>query len=218
MVSPAPISSTTESAGFANDSCARRTATEATDTGLAPTARIGTRALGGDEGVLEQAVEPVAQGACRARCRPSVLDLAEDLRFAEHQRIQPGRDAEQMAYGPVVLVAIQISTQVAHTIGMRGEPFAERKSSVVGDRIQFGAVAGRQQSYLAHLRQRAQGSERGGQGFVGKGHPFAQGDRRGLVVDAEGDEVGQRAVITCSGFRKFRMRRHGRGHRFRRLR
>ena len=62
-------------------------------------AGVGARALGGDEGLLEQAVELPAQRARAARRAPGLLHLAEDLRFAEHQRIQPGGDAEQVAHG-----------------------------------------------------------------------------------------------------------------------
>ena len=43
MVSPAPISSTVDSSRRANEFCARRTAVEATETGLAPT-RVSVRA------------------------------------------------------------------------------------------------------------------------------------------------------------------------------
>ena len=68
---------------------------------------------------------------------------------------------------------------------MRRQPVGQRLAVVVGHGIQLGAVAGRQQRRLAHLRARRAAPPVPRAARPGKRHPFAQGDRRGLVVDAE---------------------------------
>ena len=151
-------------------------------------ARVGARALGGGEGVLEQPVQVRAQRAGGARRRPGFLHLAEDLRFAEHQRVQPGRHAEQMANCVRVLVSVQIGVQVAG-VGMGGEPVGQRVALVVGQRVQLGAVAGGEQRDFADRRHRAQLSERARHRIGAERNAFAQADRCGLVVDAENDEA-----------------------------
>src|SRR5690606_25517627 len=57
---------------------------------------------------------------------------------------------------------------------------------VVGAGVEFGAVARRQQGHLAHPRQGAQVGQRGRDVALGERDLLAQGDRGGLVVDAEG--------------------------------
>jgi hypothetical protein len=106
----------------------QRTAAEATETGVRADARVGARALGGGEGMLEQPVEVLAERARAAGDGPGFLHLAEDLRFAEHQRIQAGRDAEQVADRVRVVVAVQVGVQVAG-VGMAGEPSASASPS-----------------------------------------------------------------------------------------
>src|SRR5690606_37909060 len=95
-------------------------------------AGFGARALGGDEGALEQAVELRAQRAGAARGGPGMLDLAEDLRLAQYQRVQAGRDPEQVPHRVAVAVAIEVGVQGLPRTGpvtrarMRGQPVGER--------------------------------------------------------------------------------------------
>src|SRR5690606_39024130 len=153
---------------------------------------VGARTLGRGEGLLEQAVELAAQGAGAARRGPGLLHLAEDLRFAQHQRVEAGGDPEQVADRLGVLVPVEIGAQVAAQAGVvgrvGGQPGSQRAAVVLGGRVQLGAVAGRQQHHLMYPRQLAQRRQGRRQRVFGKGHPFAQFDRRGLVVEADGDE------------------------------
>src|SRR5690606_9185465 len=68
---------------------------------------------------------------------------------------------------------------------MRAQPVGEH-AVIVRGRVQLGAVAGRQQRHLAHARQRPQFRQGGRNRAVGERDALAQGDRCGLVVDAEG--------------------------------
>ena len=144
-------------------------------------AGVGTRALGGDEGMLEQAIEVATQGACAARGDPCLLDLAEDLRLAQDQRIKTSRDPEQVPRGVAIVVAIEVIVEIATVAWVRRQPVAERAAVVVGDGIQLGAVAGRQQRDFMHLRQRLQRGERGARASSANA-PVRAGDRRTVEV------------------------------------
>ncbi|MCW0417707.1 hypothetical protein NB689_003461 [Xanthomonas sacchari] len=101
-------------------------------------AGVGARALGHREGLLEQAVQAAAHRPMFACQRPGVLHLAEDLRLAQHHRVQPGGDPEQVPHRVRVLVLVQIAVQ---TGGMRVQPVGQ-VLRIAGDGVQLGAVAG----------------------------------------------------------------------------
>ena len=60
---------------------------------------IGADTLADGEGAMEQAVDHAAGAARLAGGLVGVLDLPEDLRFADDERIESGRDPEQVAGG-----------------------------------------------------------------------------------------------------------------------
>src|SRR3546814_7546535 len=64
-----------------------------------------------DEGALEHAVQLPAQRAGLARRGPGMLDLAEDLRLAQYQRVEPGGDPEQMPHRVAVPVVVEVGVQ-----------------------------------------------------------------------------------------------------------
>src|SRR3546814_11302633 len=53
----------------------------------------------------------LAQRAGLARRGPGMLDLAEDLRLAQHQRVEPGRDPEQVPHRVAVPVVVEVGVQ-----------------------------------------------------------------------------------------------------------
>jgi hypothetical protein len=63
----------------------------------------GAHLLGDRKGALEQLVQGGAQGAGQPGLAHRQLDLAQDLRLAEHHRIQPRGDAEGVTRGIAVL-------------------------------------------------------------------------------------------------------------------
>ena len=188
MVSPAPISSTSDSSSRANDSCASRTAVDATDDRVAR--RCGCRCGRAwrwrrPAGTARSSGPPSAAGV--ARVAPGLLHLAEDLRLAQHQRVQPGGDAEQVAHGVGVVVPVQVGMQVVAGVAAgrpasrparRGRRRRRRRTARCGCR----STAAPPRCTPA---ARAATPARAGSASVGERHPFAQADRRGLVVDAE---------------------------------
>ena len=191
MVSPAPISSTVDSSSRANESCASRTAVDATDTGLAPM-RVSVRArLATAKVCWNRRSSWLPSAPACARCRPGLLDLAEDLRLAQHQRIQPGGDPEQVAHGVAVAVPVQVGVQVAPAVGVGGQPVGQRAAVVVGHA--YSSVRLQVDSSTA---SGTPGSARSDASAPGRAsprerHAFAQVHRRGLVVEAE-DAQGHR--------------------------
>ena len=67
--------------------------------------RLGAHALAGAQGVLEQPVQQRTGRAARASRLVGVPHLAEDLRLARDERVEPGRDAEEMRDGLAVVPA-----------------------------------------------------------------------------------------------------------------
>ena len=146
-----------------------------------PDPGVGARALGHREGLLEQPVQAVAQGAVLARQRPGVLHLPQDLWLAQHHRIEPGGDPEQVAHRVGVVVPVQVGRQA---LGVAVHP-AGQGVAVARHRVDLCAVAGRQQRRFGDIGQRTQRGQGPAHGIAGKGHPFAQVHRRGLMVQAQ---------------------------------
>jgi hypothetical protein len=69
------------------------------------------------------------------------------------------------------------------------QPIADGAAFVLGNGIQLGPIAGRQQRDLAHRRQARARAPALTQDIVGKRHPFAQADRRGLMLMPRASKV-----------------------------
>ncbi len=85
--------------------------------GLAP------HALAGGERGVEQAVEERAGRVLIGRGRVGLLHLAEDLRLADDERIEPGGDPEQVAGGVGFAAGVDVRPQIVgrHGAGRRQE-------------------------------------------------------------------------------------------------
>ena len=114
--------------------------------------------LGDGKAALEQLVQIGAEatgGIGQAYC---VLHLPEDLRLAQHHRVQARRDAEGVAHGVVLRQHVQMRAQfidiqavvVGQEMGGRVEGIGRRAGGV-----QFGAVAGRQNRGFIDMRAAA---------------------------------------------------------------
>ena len=69
---------------------------------------VGARPLAGLEGVAEQEVERGPAAPSSRAALPRLLDLAEDLALAEHGRVEPGGDLEEVRDGGVVVVDVEV--------------------------------------------------------------------------------------------------------------
>jgi len=78
--------------------------------------RVGAHMLCGLERLLENAVEHRAGRAARLRVRIRLLHLAEDLGLAEHLRVEPGGDLQQMLHR---LAAVETQAIFSNSAGSK---------------------------------------------------------------------------------------------------
>ena len=106
--------------------------------------------LGDGEGVLKQFVQIHAQRARRFGKAHGVFHLPQNLRFAQHHRIQPAGDTKGVSHRVSGRQGIQIRLQPRRfEMVMLRQPVSDRLR-LVGYAIDFGAIAGRQNRRLMH--------------------------------------------------------------------
>ena len=86
---------------------------------------------------------------------PRRAHLAEDLALAEHRRVEPGGDLEQVGDGSVVVLAVEVRVQL---VGGEAAELAEEVADVgvgaveaLGDGVDLGAVARAEHDGLADV-------------------------------------------------------------------
>ena len=169
-------------------------------------AGIGTGALGHREGLLEQAIQRGLQRALAACHLPGFLHLAEDLRLAQHHRIQTGGDAEQVPHRIALLVAVEVGIELVRAqLAVARQPvLGQALGSGFHAAIDFGAVAGGQQRSLGHARLCQQVAQHPGQRGRRDREFLAQRDRRGLVIQSEGEQGHGTLGLDFQCWRAFR--------------
>jgi len=114
-----------------------------------------------------------------------LLQLAEDLRLAQHHRIEAGGDAERMARGVLGRQRVDVRLErIALELVVVGQP-AGRVLRVVRAAVDLGPVAGGQDRRLGHRAGLHQVAQCLGHRLAVEGDPFAHLDRGALVVDAD---------------------------------
>ena len=190
IVSPAPISSAVCSLRSVKICRARLTAAKATDTGLSPIAVSVRTCLA----VLKACWNRRCQQFAGAPGFPGGLErafhLAEDLRLAEHQRVQAAGDRQQVLDDLASCVRIQVRRDIFDRQAVEpGEPFAGQFLCIVFDiAVHLGAVAGRQDHPLADAGQIGQAAQRRDNDIGAERHPLADVYRRGGVVETDGEQ------------------------------
>ena len=196
-ISPAPSTSprrpceAAEAVGRHGDGGLRHRGDVASDAG------VGASSLARLERVAEQQVEGRAGGALVRAALPGHLHLTEDLALAEHGRVEPGGDAEEVGHRRGVVVDVEVVAEVlGGEEGDLGEEVADVLVGAVealGHRVDLGAVAGREHDRLRDVlagHEIVQGLRQRG---VTDGHPLEQVERRAPVVQPDDDD-GHAAV------------------------
>ena len=157
-------------------------------------ADLGGRAhvLRDREGPLEHLVQRGAERAGRVGLAHGLLHLAEDLRLAQHHRIEPTGYAKGMAgslpvFKDVCMVRELVAAHAAHLRQPvhRGHHHLGRRGAV-----ELGAVARGDEGGLGtHVQSLAQGVQRRAQLPERERKTTAQIDGRGRVVQAEGEDA-----------------------------
>ena len=112
-ISPAPMTSTLRPLRSPKILRASATAAKLTETAPDAESGFGADALAGGERRVEQPVEHRADRLRAGGERVRFLDLAENLRLADDQRIEAGGDAEQVAGGVEVGQVVQVRRELA---------------------------------------------------------------------------------------------------------
>ena len=155
--------------------------------GVAPDVGIGADAFRRIERHPRQKVQVRAQCAEIARQLAGGLDLAHDLRLAEHLGVEAGGHTNQVAGGILVPVTVSGALDFIGGYGpIVGEPLRQgRFVGRVDDAIDFGAVAGREDGRFRHARDRTGNGHQGAaQRVARKRNTVPQVQCGGAVVDA----------------------------------
>ena len=131
-----------------------------------------------------------------------LLDLPEDLRLADDDRIEPGGHPEQMASGLVVLAGEQVRhehiVRDLVVIGEKADDVLAGPFRIGARDVDLGPVAGRQHHRLRRREPRRQRFDGGADVAAGEVQPLAQVDRRGPVTDAYQEEMHVNAHAQCT--------------------
>ena len=145
--------------------------------------------LGHGKAALEQLVQGAAQGTGLFGGAHRVFELAQNLGLAQDHGVQPAGHAKRMAGGFIAFEQIGVGVKFggAHPAGLGQPAQGVVGGSLVGGAINFGAVAGRQNSRFGFLRDAlgqvtAQALQGGDQFVHGERKPTAQIQRCSGVV------------------------------------
>src|SRR6185437_16595732 len=141
--------------------------------------RLGANALARVERVLE---EPVQDGTCRAgaeRGFVSIANLAEDLPLAGHERVETGRDAEQVLDRLATLPARQDRLELQAGLSLERAP---RNLRVAALEVELGSVAGREHDRVELLRELDRVP-------ISQAKPFPQLERRMAMRHADREQT-----------------------------
>lgn len=136
---------------------------------------VGAHLLGGAEGGLEQPPQQRANGSGLTRHGVGGFHLPEDLRFAQHQRVQPRGDTHHVTNGRIVFVHIGTGAQVFEAqMVVLGQPAQhDIRRKVILFYIEFTAIAGGEDRSFAAVGEAAELLQGLNQLLRGKGHALA---------------------------------------------
>lgn len=152
--------------------------------------RLGTHPLTRAEGMAEGQLERRAKGALLLGHALGLAHLALHLHLAEHGRIQPGRNREQMLDRLLIPKDGQVGQKtVRGDIGQVDQQVAEvleRTVETLGFDVDLGAVAGGEDHSLGHVVARGQGRQQLRGVVCGHGKPLKH--LQGEVAVCDSDE------------------------------
>ena len=148
---PAPISRIRQPVEIAEHLLGERGGRRRDRRGALADRRLRAHLAAGVQRLAEDAVE---QRPGRARLVGGA-HLAEDLALARHERVEPGRDAEEMERGSLVAQAVERGLDLRLELGERRDRALLGLVGVLRDDVELGAVARREADGLAELARRA---------------------------------------------------------------
>ena len=149
---------------------------------------VGLRAhhLGHRKSALKKLVEQQSERTGRFGGAHRALELAQNLRLAQHHRVEPAGDAKGVFDRKFLWQLIQMRFEVVDLELVKiGQPL-HGLPWFGGITVDFGAVAGRDDGRLFDRVAFDQVAQSLHHVFGAKYHLLAQRQRRGMVVDTEG--------------------------------
>ena len=113
--------------------------------------------------------------------------LAENLPLAGHERVEAGRDAEEMQRGGAIVQPVERGLDLGLERSERGDSVTLGRLRVVGRDVELGAVARREAHRLAAALREPRGERL--RRLPLERDPLAQLDRRVVVRGADEDEA-----------------------------
>ena len=163
--------------------------------GVGADLRLGADALRGRKRRLKKLVERGTGAAGLVRYAIGILELAQDLRLAEHHGVESRGDGEGMRDGEPVLMDVQARGEIQVVAVMILEPLRELRGARIARPVHFRAIAGRENHHLGDTALLLQRAQRRGQAILVERHFLAQRKRRGLMVETENVECHERALL-----------------------
>jgi hypothetical protein len=131
--------------------CASLSAAAAIEMGLARPAPFAVRTCFATAKVCwKSRFSDDAQGAGALGGPHRLLDLPEDLRLADHHRVEAARDAEGMPHRRLVPVRVQVAFELQPVAAWRARSTMRAPALAVGAAVDLGAVAGGHQHRIGH--------------------------------------------------------------------
>ena len=156
-------------------------------------AGLGPHPLADGERRVEQPVEHRARRVGVGGERVRVLHLAENLRLAHDERVEAGRDAEQVArdvqIGDVVHVRRDLAGGDAVEVAHEAHQILARLRRLVARDVELGAVARRDDNRFARRAALGERAQRVGDAARLEVDAFAQLDRRRAMTDSNKEKV-----------------------------
>ena len=160
-------------------------------------ADVGLRAdlLGDRERVREQRVQRRPDGLARLRQREGVLHLTEDLRLADHHRIETGGHAEGVA--DRIPIDVRVEARVdrgriqAALVTQVPEHGGARFARYLGDAVDLHAIAGRDDHRFGHPTLDQHLAQDFAELVLFEGELLADGNRGRPMVHAGDEEAHQ---------------------------
>src|ERR1700730_15353621 len=142
---------------------------------------------------MEGTVQHQADAACLGRMDVGKLELAENLRLADHHRIQTGADAKQMARGVTACEPIERASKERRVnFAVGGEKiysFIAGAGGISRHADYLDPVAGRDQRGFGDCRRTLpESAERLHDLFIGIREPFTDRDRSNAMVNANNEQ------------------------------
>ena len=117
-----------------------------------------------------------------------ILHLPEDLSLTQHHGVEPRRHTEEVPHSIVVFEPVE-RCLVTRAAAQKIRSGRDRRAGIGSGTINFDAIAGGKKDRFVQSGRLAQSREDGRRFRVRHGKAFAQGNRRGVVAQAETEQL-----------------------------